>query len=61
VVPAGFADLAWDPQTSGGLLLCCPEKKLPQLMAELEKRGVAIRAEVGRVEEPGPKRIVIQE
>ncbi len=59
-IVASFADIAWDPQTSGGLLLAIPEARLGDLLHELEIRGVAIRAVVGRVVAPGPKRIVIR-
>jgi selenide,water dikinase len=59
-VPAAFADIAWDPQTSGGLLLAIAEPKLDALLAALAARGVPIRAVVGRVLARGAKRIVIR-
>lgn len=59
-VPASFADLAWDPQTSGPLLLAIPEARLADLLHELEARAVAIRAVVGRVVPRGAKRVVIR-
>jgi len=59
-VPADFADLAWDPQTSGGLLLAVPAEKLDALLREMQTRGVAVRAVIGRVVARGPKRIVVR-
>jgi len=41
--------LLCDAQTSGGLLISVPEARLPQLLAALEARNVAIRAVVGSV------------
>lgn len=39
----------YDPQTSGGLLICCPEEKLDDLLRALKENGVAIPAVVGRI------------
>jgi selenide, water dikinase len=39
----------FDAQTSGGLLICVPQKKAVGMVKELRKRGVAIAAVVGRV------------
>jgi selenide,water dikinase len=48
-VPAELVTLAHDPQTSGGLLAAVPEASLPDVEADLSRRGVtAWRA--GRVE-----------
>lgn len=55
-----FADIAWDPQTSGGLLLAIPEARLGVLLQELEARKVETRAVVGRVLAKGAKRIVVR-
>lgn len=44
-------ELLYDPQTSGGLLISLPEKRSTALLAALEKRAVATRAVIGRVEE----------
>lgn len=55
-----YADVAWDPQTSGGLLLAIPEAKLDLLLAELAKRDVAVRAVIGRVTARGAKRITVR-
>jgi selenide,water dikinase len=55
-----FADIVWDPQTSGGLLLAIPEARLGDLMKELEARKVETRAVIGRVLPKGAKRIVVR-
>jgi selenide,water dikinase len=38
-----------DPQTSGGLLIACPESRLAALLRALERRGVAERRAIGRI------------
>ena len=48
-VPAGLGEVAFDPQTSGGLLIALPEKKAPALVAELRAAGVKAAAIVGHV------------
>lgn len=34
-----YVDLAWDPQTSGGLLIAVPQENAEQLLAALEQQG----------------------
>ncbi len=46
--------LLFDPQTSGGLLLCLPPEHLPALLAELPAAW-----EIGRVSPRGPKPLVV--
>jgi cysteine desulfurase len=46
-----------DAQTSGGLLISVAEAAAPRLLAELERRGVACAATIGRVTGPGEGRI----
>jgi selenide,water dikinase len=43
-------DVLFDPQTSGGLLISCPEEKSDVLMNELEKRDVKFAAKIGQVQ-----------
>lgn len=45
----------FDPQTSGGLLIAVPEARTADLLAELEREGVPVRALIGRAHagEPG--------
>ena len=47
-VPAGLVEVAFDPQTSGGLLISLPEKDAAALVARLHDRGVATAVVVGR-------------
>jgi len=55
-VPLAIADLLFDPQTSGGLLISVPQDRAEKLLAALETRGVRAAA-VGRVVEDHPGRI----
>jgi selenide,water dikinase len=48
-VPAELVGLAYDPQTSGGLLVTLPAERGVGLQAELDGRGLYLRR-VGRVE-----------
>ena len=48
-----MADLAFDPQTSGGLLIALPEDDALKLLADLQQSGNLDAAIVGRVEKQG--------
>ncbi len=48
-----MADLAFDPQTSGGLLIALTEADATALLADLQQAGNLDAAIVGRVEKPG--------
>jgi selenide,water dikinase len=48
-----MAELAFDPQTSGGLLIAVPQDDAIALLAELQQGGNLDAAIVGRVEQPG--------
>ena len=48
-----MAELAFDPQTSGGLLIALPEDDATALLAELQQGGNLDAAIVGRVEQQG--------
>jgi selenide,water dikinase len=54
-VPEAIRVACFDPQTSGGLLIAVPEARTAELLAELEREGVPVRAAIGRVGtgEPG--------
>jgi selenide,water dikinase len=51
----------YDPQTSGGLLICVAEDKTGAMLAKLHELGVTEAAVIGRVIEasPAPQIIVI--
>jgi selenide,water dikinase len=49
-VPADLAELAWDPQTSGGLLVALPAADAPALLAALSAAGVPTPVQIGTVE-----------
>ncbi|KXG76975.1 Selenide, water dikinase [Fervidicola ferrireducens] len=55
-----LVDVLFDPQTSGGLLISCPEQKAAFLMEELENNGVKWAAIIGRVEEKSDKDIIVE-
>ena len=46
-VAEGLADIAFDPQTSGGLLIALPGKDAPRLVKALRAAGVAAATMVG--------------
>jgi len=46
-VPVEVADVCYDPQTAGGLLIAIGEEAVPELLRRLEDKGVPGRA-VGR-------------
>jgi selenide, water dikinase len=47
-VPKGLEDVAYDPQTSGGLLIALPRAHAAKLVGRLRARGVKTAAIVGR-------------
>ncbi len=49
-IPAHIQLLLADAQTSGGLLIAVAPDKLDALLSNLERRGVPIRATIGRLE-----------
>jgi selenide,water dikinase len=50
----------YDPQTSGGLLICCPQEKLEKLLNTLQDKGISHPAEVGRIKGRSDGRIVLK-
>jgi len=46
--------ILYDPQTSGGLLICVSPEKCPALLQRLHDLGVSQAAEIGRVVEAAP-------
>jgi selenide,water dikinase len=48
-VRPGLAEVAFDPQTSGGLLIALPAAEAPQLVEALRRAGVSAATIVGRV------------
>ena len=49
----------YDPQTSGGLLICVPEEKVGPMLARLHELGVTDSAVMGRVVEASPASQII--
>ncbi len=48
-VSAVQRDVLFDPQTSGGLLICCPGEQAHQLLSELHSQGLEKAAIVGEI------------
>jgi selenide,water dikinase len=48
-IPEDARVACFDPQTSGGLLIAVHADRADALRAALEREGVAIRAEIGRI------------
>jgi len=48
-VRPGLVEVAFDPQTSGGLLIALPAAEAPRLVADLKANGVPAATIVGRV------------
>lgn len=59
ITPA-LRDLLFDPQTSGGLLMGCPEAHAEPLLAALHGQGVASAAVIGEVLDRHPGTIEIR-
>lgn len=59
-VPEYAADLMWDPQTSGGLLISLPANQASELIAALHTAGVAAAACIGQVTGAGKGEITIE-
>ena len=62
-LPPGFSpvmrDILYDPQTSGGLLIGCPENRVEALQKRLIEEGIEHAVVVGQVQEDSPGRICV--
>jgi len=59
-VPVYIADILFDPQTSGGLLISTAADKAPQLLEEMHKQGIDEAAIIGRVVEAPRSRVSVE-
>lgn len=59
-VPEALTDLAFDPQTSGGLLISVSEDRASVLLKLLKESGVKDATVIGRVVEPQDYRIILE-
>lgn len=53
--------IAFDAQTSGGLLMSVPERKIEKVLADLSEAGLKDSAVIGRVDKPKDKCLYIAE
>jgi selenide,water dikinase len=54
-----FRMLAFDAQTSGGLLISAPRDKAAEIISELHASGLMLAAMIGEVKDPGGKLLYI--
>jgi selenide,water dikinase len=59
-VPEALTDLAFDPQTSGGLLISVSEDRASVLLKLLKESGVKDATVIGKVVEPQDYRIILE-
>jgi len=59
-VPQFLADILFDPQTSGGLLISVPKLKVSQLLDSLHKEGVAEATVIGEVVDKPKGKILVR-
>lgn len=53
-------DILFDPQTSGGLLICCPSSQTERLLADLHSRGLVQSAIIGKVIDDPSQKIFVE-
>lgn len=56
-VPRSLQDVLFDPQTSGGLLICAPKDQASGLVSALHEAGVGAAAQIGEVMDGPEERI----
>lgn len=59
-VPLEIADLLYDPQTSGGLLIALAEPDSESLLQALHEAGIPAAAIVGQVDESAPGKVIVE-
>jgi selenide,water dikinase len=58
-VPRNLRDVLFDPQTSGGLLICVKAQQADSLTASLHDKGILQAAEIGEINSSGNEIITI--
>lgn len=53
-------DILFDPQTSGGLLICCPSSQTGKLLSDLHTRGLVQSAIIGKVIDDPSRKIFVE-
>ncbi len=59
-VPPEIADMCFDAQTSGGLLISIKEKDADKFLDALHKEGIGVAAVIGRIKEKGSGKVFIE-
>jgi len=59
-VPVNLQDLLFDPQTSGGLLVCLPPEQADAMLQEMKAAGVAKASRIGKVVKKGKGQIHVK-
>jgi selenide,water dikinase len=59
-VPAYLADILFDPQTSGGLLISVPVEKAPALIGRMRDEGINEAAIIGEITAESKGKIVVK-
>ena len=59
-VPQYLADILFDPQTSGGLLISVPERKASRLLERMHEEGITEAAIIGEVVAEPKGRIIVR-
>jgi selenide,water dikinase len=60
-ISAEMLDLLYDPQTSGGLLICVSAKKADDLLDRLQDRRVSAASIIGEVRQSPQRKVIITE
>ena len=58
-LPPECQTLLSDPQTSGGLLVCCSPETVPEVLAVFKRHGFNDAAVVGQVSEAQASRLIV--
>jgi len=59
-VPGYLADILFDPQTSGGLLISVPRRKATELLDKMHKAGISEAVIIGEVVAEPKGRIIVR-
>lgn len=58
--PDWMMDILFDPQTSGGLLICVPSKKVDEMLSKLRKSGIEDASIIGEIVKNPKGKIILR-